>query len=179
MYTRPFSHARYFCLSKSHLRVGVSFPQGASKRRRLVGTRTSAFAGSCIACSEGWLCSACLQCAQCDKCTATSRCGSCRNIHSRVHRAAGLQSSSARGSVSSKPRGALLAAVDSLDLPRTCEGLNNSYHLIASTTSAFWCVLAPCLRFAPFTAPRTYSAPTHTRARHQRTQGLGRRSLDL
>ena len=68
---------------------------------------------------------------------ARRRCGSCANVYSKAYRAAGLR-------VSTAPMGAPLkqapaAAVASLDLPRSRQGLQRYYQLVASTTGDLWC----------------------------------------
>ena len=54
---------------------------------------TSANAGSCTACDFEHSCDACARIASCSACTARGRGGSCRNVHSKAHRAAGIQRS--------------------------------------------------------------------------------------
>ena len=80
------------------------------------------------------------------------RCGSCANVYSKAYRAAGLR-------VSTAPMGAPLkqapaAAVASLDLPRSRQGLQRYYQLVASTTGDLWCARRPT-PLAPLRWPRS------------------------
>ena len=75
--------------------------------------------------------------AACTECTATARCGSCRNVHSKAHdRSSGQRASAITASTVTMP----IAACTSVDLPRSRSGLNQFYHLVATTTPHLWCV---------------------------------------
>ena len=49
---------------------------------------TNLFSGACSSCGTDWSCSACIKTRDCERCTPSARCGSCRNVHSKAHRAA-------------------------------------------------------------------------------------------
>lgn len=110
---------------------------GRAATVRAAPTSANRYAGECVACGMSRTCGACLRTASCEMCTPTQRCGPCRNVHSKAHRAAGLQRSAkgARALASRQPS----EHVDSIDLPRTRSGMNQYLHLVASTTSALWC----------------------------------------
>ena len=114
-------------------------------------TVKSAYAGGCTLCGTAWSCAACLRTSGCVSCKSTARCGACRNIHSKAKRAAGAQaalvSSAAavkmgkakRRRVSTSVRcHAPSTCVDAIDLPRSREGLNTYYTLLAQTTTDLW-----------------------------------------
>ena len=137
---------------------------------------SNAYRGACLACDTARTCAVCLQTAACEQCTAGARCGSCRNLHSRANRAAGLCSSRGAGGTASSA--ATLrrdlpppSAAGALDLPRARAGLNELYHLIASTTSGLWCATRgalpdrtcrPLMRLARAAQP--LNPPAHPRA---------------
>ena len=49
---------------------------------------TNLFSGACSSCGTDWSCAACIKTRDCERCTPSARCGSCRNVHSKAHRAA-------------------------------------------------------------------------------------------
>ena len=119
---------------------------------------TSLYAGGCTACGAAWSCIACTQTRACSRCTPSARCGSCRNVHSKAHRAVGLQltlGSAAKrkaGAAAAVKRGASSARATHLvspstqpsngpctmDFPRSRQGLNSYYTLLATTTGDLW-----------------------------------------
>ena len=119
--------------------------------------RQSRYTGECSACGTAWSCTACLATRDCKRCTPSARCGSCRNVHSKAHRAAhahaalgsastGVQQKRAadgcmtcatprRRAVVPRP---LSDAPSAIDVPRTRGGLNTYYELVARTTPDLW-----------------------------------------
>lgn len=132
----------------------------AGRRGALSQSITNAYGGACTACGVERTCAACLQTAGCERCTLlVACCGSCRNVHSRAHRAAGLCSS--RGAAvagrSTLPCGVAPSPVDSLDLPRARAGLNclscnAPWHAGCRPTRAVWGAQRPA-------APRSLPVP--------------------
>ena len=83
--------------------------------------RVNPYQRPCTACGTTRSCSACLKTANCLECTASARCGSCRNIYSKMCRAAG------RGSMKCTTSGTVVSmshslAGDVINLPRSRHG---------------------------------------------------------
>ena len=92
-------------------------------------TAANTYTGPCVACAFERSCTACLLTATCERCSPSGRCGRCRNIHSKAHRASGMQSSApgAPRRLGASPRSTPALVIDALDLPRSREGLNRLY----------------------------------------------------
>lgn len=63
--------------------------QAAQAAPAPMAPQLSLYGGTCSACGTAWSCPACLATRDCSDCTPSARCGSCRNVHSKAHRAAG------------------------------------------------------------------------------------------
>ena len=126
---------------------------GDGKRGRDDAAPTSVYEGRCNSCGDARTCHACVATSHCPDCSRSARCGSCRNIHSKAHRAAGMVQSTAQSAkrapntswksgmiAPARRRSQKVDVADALDLPRSREGLNKFYDLVASTTADLWCV---------------------------------------
>ena len=91
----PCDLSRSLCCSLDFSCARTVMPPAAGKKltRSIAVKWTSAYAGSCTACGFEHSCDACARIASCSACTARGCGGSCRNVHSKAHRAAGIQRS--------------------------------------------------------------------------------------
>jgi hypothetical protein len=112
-----------------------------------------------------------VQTARCEVCGVSARCGSCRNVHSCVHREAGTLSSArapprsrARRATTEIPRAPTEPPVLALDLPRTREGLDAYYRLLARESDDLWCAARRARRAGRATCGERRAASGERRA---------------
>jgi hypothetical protein len=93
------------------------------------------YARPCTLCTRTETCEACTREALCEDCTQTVRCGACRAARSSLSRAQGRVSLR----LAASPTGARSSTggcAESVDLPRSRDGLSAYYGLVATTTDA-------------------------------------------
>ena len=157
--------------------------QAAQAAPAPMAPQLSLYGGTCSACGTAWSCPACLATSDC---TPSARCGSCRNVHSKAHRAAGNHASLESGKRRPRPaeesplkrRERLVPSpsrhVDALDLPRSRAGLNAYYALVAQTTADLWSAGGGRWMHNPASACIAGTEQSSFRNNHLRALPLGR-----